>query len=454
MRAKLAYATGDYAGAMDRLDNAIRADLKKATDFTNSGAVEPEKTASVCTWTEPDMDDLVRHFPADYRSHMFRGLYFSKFAPLNEESLEPAIESLSKAAQLNPKSPLPQLFKAMLLGDHFVFYKRLRQLGWGDAERDKLDADLVAEYTKALALDPGLLPALKGRANAYFHLKQFRKGIADYDRILSLDPQDKVIYHDRGLAKMFLGHDYDAISDFSSAIKIQPREFHSYESRADAYMKTRQWELAIRDLTTAISLLVGGSVPLMNVDQFRAIYPEYKSASNEAVARKLQQTFFPELKYEDFANRFLSQGAMPSTVLPDLYLKRSDAYLKNGNWRRASIEFRRAVNGFPAYAEAVERWREIGQTADGRSYIDMKTFNDTRNDSIKFWVKEDHGPRDGPYSLFLYELNCGARRIRNSALARYDASGNPTARREGGTWQTIAPDTIGERLYDGICRGS
>src|SRR6266700_3039862 len=38
-------------------------------------------------------------------------------------------------------------------------------------------------------------------------------------------------------------------------------------------MKTRQWDLAIRDLSTAISLQVGGSVLLMNVDQFRAIYP-------------------------------------------------------------------------------------------------------------------------------------------------------------------------------------
>jgi tetratricopeptide (TPR) repeat protein len=74
MRAKLAYADGDYVGAMDGLDKAIGVDLDKATKFTNSGAVKPEKTASVCVWTEPDMDALVQRFPNDYRSHMFRGL--------------------------------------------------------------------------------------------------------------------------------------------------------------------------------------------------------------------------------------------------------------------------------------------------------------------------------------------------------------------------------------------
>jgi hypothetical protein len=113
-------------------------------------------------------------------------------------------------------------------------------------------------------------------------------------------------------------------------------EHYSYESRADAYVKTRQWDRAIRDLTTAISLQVGGSVLLMSIDQFRAIYPEYKSASNEAIGRKLQQTFYPDLTYEAMSE-FLTRPAMGSTVIPDLYLKRSDAYLKKaiGAWPRS-----------------------------------------------------------------------------------------------------------------------
>jgi len=263
---------------------------------------------------------------------MFRGLYFSFFVNFSSEDwiITRAIENFNKAVQLNPKSALPQLFKAELLGHHFVFYKRLNQRGWADAERDKLDAELVDEYSKALALDPNLLPALKGRALAFSHLKQFQKAIADYDRILSLDRQNWISYHDRGLAKMQLGRDYDAISDFNAAIELKPRERQhtSYESRADAYVKTRQWDLAIRDLTTAISLQIGSSVLLMNVSQFRAIYPEYKAASNETIAQKLHQTFYPNLTYEGFSEKFLTQPAMGSTVIPDLYLRRSDAYLK------------------------------------------------------------------------------------------------------------------------------
>jgi len=458
-RAKMEYLSGNYLNAVNSLEKAIRSDLGKATEFTNSGEVKPEKKASVCVWTEPDMDALVQRFPNDYRTHMFRGLYFSKFAPLDDDSLKPAIENLNKAAQLNPKSTLPQLFKAMLFGEHFVFYKRLNKLGWGDAERDKLNAELVGEYTKALALDQNLLPALKGRANAHFNLKQFQQAIADYDRTLSLDPQDRGAYHDRGLAKMQLGRDYDAISDFSSAIKIQPRELmqhHSYENRADAYVKTRQWDRAIGDLTTAISLQLGGSVLMMNVDQFRAIYPEYKAASSEAIARKLHQTFYPNLTYEGFSKEFLTRHFMGSTVIPDLYLKRSDAYLKKGNWHLASIDFRRAINGFPDYADAVDRWREIGQIADGRSYIDMKTFDDARSDSIKVWIKNARGASDaiGPYELLRFELNCGAGQIRTLSVANYDASGGVVGSREGRRWASILPDSIGETLHSGACRAN
>jgi hypothetical protein len=109
-------------------------------------------------------------------------------------------------------------------------------------------------------------------------------------------------------------------------------------------MKVRQWDIAIRDLTTAISLLVGKSLLLMNIDQFRAIYPEYNSASTETITRKIQQTFYPNLTREAFSD-FLTRPAMGSTIIPDLYLKRSDAYLKKGNWHVASIDFRRARCG-------------------------------------------------------------------------------------------------------------
>jgi hypothetical protein len=66
---------GDDSAAMEDLDKAIHANIADATEFVNSEATAPEKSASACTWTLPEMDGLVQRFPNDYRAYLFRGLY-------------------------------------------------------------------------------------------------------------------------------------------------------------------------------------------------------------------------------------------------------------------------------------------------------------------------------------------------------------------------------------------
>jgi tetratricopeptide (TPR) repeat protein len=307
--------------------------------------------------------------------------------------------------------------------------------------------------------DPNLLPALSGRALALFHLKEWKKAIADYDKILSLDPQDAGSYNDRGLAKSQLDDTRGAISDFDKAIQLKKRELmksNTYEARADAHMKDREWDLAVRDLTTAISLWVGGQTfSLMNIRQFRSIYPEYKLASDEAVARKLHQTFYPNLKYEDYSKSFLYEHGTPSFVLRDLYLKRLDVHAKAGNWREAAIEFRRVANGFPEYSD--DRWREMSQVRNsyGHVYIDLKTFEVAPGGSVKFWIKQARDSSDvaGPYSLGQWEFDCGARRVRMVSVVNYDASGKPLGNSQGSKWESVVPGTFGETLHNVACRG-
>jgi tetratricopeptide (TPR) repeat protein len=462
MRAKLAYADGDYITAMNDLESAVRADLRKATAFANSKAVKPEKIASVCVWTEPDMEALVQRFPTDYRSYLFRGLYYNFYTSFSDGGAlrDRALGDFRRAAQIDASSALPHYFNAQAIG-----WSLSKQMSMSDDQLTALYRAQMDELNKALARDPDLRPALSDRAGSYFSLRQFPAAIADYNRVIALDPNDAAIYNDRGLAKMQLGQIHDAISDFAKAIEKKPRKSMesstSYENRADAYMKTRQWDPAISDLTTAMSLKVGRAVLLMNIDQFRAIYPEYKSASNEDIARKLHQTFYPNLKFEGFAKDFFTQRGLISFLIAELYLKRADAYLKKGNWHRASIEFQRVINGFTDYVDAVDRWREIGQTAEARNYIDMKTFDDSRKDSIRVWIKiaKDVPPwvvRQGgePYALQQFELNCATRQIRTVSSANYDASGDLVGSREGGRWASIIPDTVGETLYSGACRAN
>jgi len=455
MLAKIEYLKGDYTDAISDLEKAVHADLTKPTDFVNTGGVEPEQTASLCTWTEPAIDALVQRFPEDYRSHLIRGLYFASFVSFDVKWLKPAMDELNRAGALNPKSALPSFFTAQFLRDPIVFLQQANELGWNDEAREKIDQKVLGYYNQALSIDPDLISALKGRALIYLDLKQYMKAIDDYDKIISADPEDWIDYHDRGLAKMSFAP-YEAISDFTAAINIEGRELlksSDYEARADAYMQTRQWDLAIEDLTTAISLQIGSIAMLGNVRQFRDIYPEYAAASDEAIWRKLNQTFYPDMKYEDFSQQFLTGRPLASTTIPELYLKRSDAYLHRKDWSRASTDFRRAANGFPDYASTMDRWRQFSQTYDANSYIDMQTFDDAHNGSVKVWIKQANGERDapGPYKAFRFELNCGAEQIRTLAWAEYDASGTLVKSGQGGRWGGVYPNTLGEILAQGAC---
>jgi tetratricopeptide (TPR) repeat protein len=456
MKAKLEHDGGDDTAAMRDLDTAVHANLADAARFTNSGATAPEKTAAACTWTETDMEELKQHFPNDYRAYLFAGLYYGFFSTWNDTSLKPAMENLDKAAELNPNSALPHFYKAHVMQQALF----LNSMNWSDAQRAELNKHLLDELTRALALDLNLLPAVSDRAEVYFSLKQFQQAIPDYDKAIALDPKDYGAYNDRGLANMELGKTYDAISDFGDAIRLKPRELQksdSYENRADAYLKTEQWALAVRDLTTAISLQTGGISFLMNINQFRALYPEYKPASDETVARKLNQTFFPNLKYEDFSNSFLhdnvEKGFFNSSALPDLYVKRSDAYLKEGDWHSAAVDSRRAANGFKRLATA-DRWRSIGTQQNSQLYIDMQTFDDSATTSMKLWTKQTDGAADssGSYSLNQYEFNCTTRQLRTVSFARYSATGNLLASRGDGKWESSIPDTLGETLLNDMCR--
>jgi len=261
-----------------------------------------------------------------------------------------------------------------------------------------------------------------------------------------------------GQAKMLSLSPYEAISDFTDAIKLEGRELlksKAYEGRADAYMQTHERDLAIQDLTTAISLQIGGGV-LGNVSQFRAIYPEYGAASDEAIAQKLNQTFHPDIKYEDFSQRFLTGHTLFSAIIPDLYIKRSDAYLRKGDWHSALIDFHRATNGFPDYAVGIDHWRQFDETSNTHSYVDMKNFDDASDGSVKLWIKQAHVVNDarGPYELYRFELNCSAEKIRTLSWAEYNASGTLVKSGEGGRWGSIWPTSLGEILEHGACSNS
>jgi len=155
---------------------------------------------------------------------------------LDEGKTEEAIAEFSKAIELDP--------------DYAPAYNNR-----GDAYSEKGQHDVaIADYDKAIELDPNYAEAYNNRGEAYFWEKQYELAIADCSMAIELDPDYSEAYYYRGLA--YLGEEqYElAIVDYSMAIELDLEYTSAYFWRAVAYTVEGQYNLAIADCSMAIEL--------------------------------------------------------------------------------------------------------------------------------------------------------------------------------------------------------
>jgi tetratricopeptide (TPR) repeat protein len=86
-------------------------------------------------------------------------------------------------------------------------------------------------------------------------LKDYRGAIADYDRAIGLEPQNATVYHNRGLAKYSLKDYRGAIADFGKSIALEPNtSASSYFNRGLAKYGLQNYSGAIADYNKSIAL--------------------------------------------------------------------------------------------------------------------------------------------------------------------------------------------------------
>jgi tetratricopeptide (TPR) repeat protein len=459
IRAKVEYDSGDHKKAVDDLYFAISTDVRNADNLLNSGGVGPENKSDPCAWFKPDLDRLVKEYPADYRVYLLRGLYYLNFRRFSkaDEFLQQPILDFRRAAMLNPKSPLPQYF----IGKTYV--STFGVLFGTDVDTVEKRTKSLTAYDRAIQIDPHFVPGYAERAEIYYEGKQYREAIKNYDRVIQADPKASGAYNDRGLAKSELNDSYAAISDFSSAIDGTERLSElslkqAYENRADEYVKVEGYDQAIKDYTQTIKMLIGEEIFLMNVAQVKRIYPEYKNVSDEALCIKLHAMFFRNLKYEDFAKALMdpSREDFDTFLIPDVLVKRGDTYLKAGEFRKGITDYQRATNGFAYGRKVVDRWHVASKGSSAELYLDSQTAEFADAKSAKFWIKEVDTKKTskGSYELEQYAVDCRLKQINMLSFLKYNSDGGAAIASnevESG-WQSVVPDTLGEQLYVGMCR--
>src|SRR5205085_1043402 len=108
----------------------------------------------------------------------------------------------------------------------------------------------IADYTKAIEIDPRSEFAYVNRGNARDNKGDDDGAIADYNRAIELDPRDADPYINRGVARRRKGYPDGAIADYTKAIELDPRNADAYNSLA--WLLATAYKDPIRDGKKAV----------------------------------------------------------------------------------------------------------------------------------------------------------------------------------------------------------
>ena len=150
-----------------------------------------------------------------------------------------------------------------------------------DYENKEQWAESIAEFNKALEINPRYANAYNQRGIAYFYIGQYAKAVSDYGMAIEIDSEYADAYKNRGLAFAYKGQHDKAISDYNKAIEINPKYVSAYVNRGVAYGEKQQYDKAIADYTKAIEINPKNAAAYLNrgVD-----YAQAKGQHDEAIS--------------------------------------------------------------------------------------------------------------------------------------------------------------------------
>jgi len=111
----------------------------------------------------------------------------------------------------------------------------------------------LADYERALAIDPDFSRALNNRGNAFQRIGDFEKARADFDRAINLDPANADLRYNRGNLFMAMENYNLAIRDYTAAVELNPAQLEAWNNRGNAYCRNGDYDLGLADYNRVLS---------------------------------------------------------------------------------------------------------------------------------------------------------------------------------------------------------
>lgn len=112
----------------------------------------------------------------------------------------------------------------------------------------------VADYSKALELDPDFPMTWHNRGLVFAALGDYARALADYNEALARDPDFTAALGSRGVAYREMGEPQKALADLDRAIAIDPDAARHYQNRANVRCTLGDIDGSVQDRLRAIRL--------------------------------------------------------------------------------------------------------------------------------------------------------------------------------------------------------
>ncbi|BAZ13230.1 tetratricopeptide repeat protein [Calothrix sp. NIES-4071] len=289
-----------------------------------------------------------------------------------------ALVAINKAIQHQPKNPnlynektgVLQNFKryfeaeiaitsAIKLSLRSAFY-----LNRGAVYADQKKSDLaIADYTKAIQINPQDAQAYSNRGVVYASEKKSDLAIADYTKAIQINPQFANAYYNRGIVYASEKKSDLAIADYTKAIQINPQDAQAYYNRGNRYADQKKSDLAIADYTKAIQINPQFANAYYNrgivyVDQKKSdlAIADYTKAiqinPQFAKAYYNRGIVYVDQKKSDLAIADFIKAIQINPQFAKAYYSRGNVYADQKKSDLAIADFTKAIQINPQYAEA------------------------------------------------------------------------------------------------------
>ena len=224
----------------------------------------------------------------------------------------------------------------------------LRKKQFPPSESDN-NKGALADYDKAIWLNPDDAEAYLNRGIARNKLEQYFDAITDFDTAIRLKPNYADAYYNRGVAKDNLGQHNAAIKDYDTAIQLKPNLAQDYLNRGNIKYELGLYSSAINDYDTTIRLKSDYPEAYLRSE----VYLEQYSAANDydtgltstGVAKNKLKQYSAAITDYDVAIQLKPD-------YPEAYFRRGAAKDKLEQHTAAIADYDIAIQLKPDYPEA------------------------------------------------------------------------------------------------------